>query len=431
MNTPTSTDHSWQPWIVSLSAATFFLYEFIQMSMLSSINQDLMQYYNIDATQLGLLATSYYVANILFLIPAAQLLDRYSPRKLILINMVCCVLGTVLFALSTHFILALFCRFFTGIGSAFCFLSVMRILTRWFLPKKVALATGLVVTIGMLGGLIAQTPFAYLAQTFGWKNALFLNALLGSFLITLIFATVKDHPDEQKDQSVHHTIALPLLQSFKRAYMNKQNWLCGMYTCLMNLPIFILGALWGSLYLQQVHHLTRTQSTDIMSMIYIGTMLGSPTVGWISDRMGHRKPLMLLGTVLSFIIILAIIFVPHWTFSEYTLLFLLLGFITSTQVISYPVVNESNPLSITATATSAISFCCIGSGIIFPPLFGALMDFFWDKTTLNGIAIYSENNFITAMSVIPLAFILAFFCAWKIKETYCQREHSKILFTKP
>ena len=67
----------------------------------------------------------------------------------------------------------------------------------------------------------------------------------------------------------------------------KQNWLCGIYTCLLNLPIFVLGGFLGNEYLFYVHHLSYTQAAFVSSMLFLGTTFGSPAMGWISDRRGY------------------------------------------------------------------------------------------------------------------------------------------------
>ena len=70
----------WRSWIVCFSAALFFFYEFIQMHMFSAISPELMRDFSLNASQLGLLSTTYLIANTLFLLPAGLLLDRYSTR---------------------------------------------------------------------------------------------------------------------------------------------------------------------------------------------------------------------------------------------------------------------------------------------------------------------------------------------------------------
>jgi len=414
-------------WVVVLTAALFFFYEFIQMNMISSLNQDLMLAFQVDATKLGILTSCYFIANVLFLLPAGQMLDRFSTKKIILISLAICVAGTFLFGISNSLTIAAIFRFMTGIGSAFCFLACIRLASRWFPPKRMALISGLIVTMAMLGGWVAQSPFTHVVEWLGWRHAVRIDAVFGMFIMLLIILFVKDYPQGTGNDVEHQHEALHDMgywQTLRHAYLNKQNLLCGLYTSLMNLPIFFMGAVWGSLYLEQVHHFSRNQATLITGMIFFGTVFGSPLAGWISDMMGKRKKPMLIGVVLYLILILGIIYIPHINFTTYLVLFFLLGLLTSTQVISYPMVAESNSIALTATSVSVVSFITIGGGgVFFIPLFGWLMDFAQQSSPdLIGRS-YSAHSFYIAMLIMPITGLLAFIVAALTKETNCSRDN--------
>jgi hypothetical protein len=103
------------------------------------------------------------------------------------------------------------------------------------------------------------------------------------------------------------------------------------------------------------------------------------------------------------------------------LLFFLLGLITSSQVISYPMVTESNPIALTATSVSVISFITIGGGgVFFIPFFGWLMDL-GPKEIINNIPVYSSVSFYVAMLIMPITAIIAFIVAALTHETNCKR----------
>lgn len=411
-------------WLVCLSAGLFFFYEFIQMNMLSTLNQDLMSAYNIEATKLGILSSCYFWANVIFLLPAGQLLDRFSTRKIILTSLAICIAGTLGFALVNSLVLASLFRFLTGIGSAFCFLSCIRLASRWFPARRMALISGLVVTMAMLGGWVAQEPFTLLVESIGWRHGLIADAALGVVIFVLIAMAVNDYPVgqaqtyENQHQQLHN---LGYWKTLFLAYLRKQNWLGGIYTSTMNLPIFLMGATWGSLYLEQIHHFTRDQSTSITGMIFLGTVIGSPLAGWISDRLGRRKVPMLIGAVLSLAIVLVIMYAPALNFYILKGLFFLLGLITSAQVISYPLVAESNSIALTATSVSVVSFTTIGGGALFIPLFGKLMDSHWDQTIINNVPVYSASDYSYAMLIMPIAFVISFIAACLLRETFCRK----------
>ena len=123
-------------WLVCISAGLFFSYELIQMHMLNSISPFIIKEFNLSATSFSYLSATYLLADVCFLIPAGMLLDRYSTRHIILIAMGFCIAGTFGFALAQDIYQACICHFLSGIGNAFCFLSCMMLVARWFDVKK-------------------------------------------------------------------------------------------------------------------------------------------------------------------------------------------------------------------------------------------------------------------------------------------------------
>ena len=408
--------------LVCFTASLYFFYEFLQLNMFNAIDPFLMQAFHMNAAALGHLSAYYFYANILFLFPAGIILDRASTRKAILTAMSLSVCSTAIFAIATHIWIAELCRFVTGSASAFCFLSCMRLASRWFLPKHLGVVMGLVVTMAMLGGMVAQTPLTWLMDTFGWRKALMIDALCGAAILIAIFVIVRDFPAgaEIYVKSQHQTlIQTGFWKTLIKALKNSQNWLAGVYTACLNLPIFLLGAIWGSLYLTQAHHLTHTESTNVTSFIFIGTIVGSPFIGWLSGFMGRRKLPMIICALLSLAIIEMIINLPHISVSRGILLFFALGFFTSAQIISYPLIAESNPAALTGTA-SGLAATLIMAGGLLQPCFGWLMELKWNHTIVNGIGFYSAANYQLAMTIIPVGFVLGLIAALCLRETKCR-----------
>lgn len=411
------------PWLVCFCGSLFFFYEFIQMNMLNSLGPYLVKEFNISATQLGLLSAWYFYADLIFIPLAGILLDRISTRKIILCAMIICTLGTGLFSITHSIALLSACRFFTGMGSAFCLLSAIRLASRWFEPSRMALITGLVVTMAMLGGVVAQTPLTLLAQALTWRHALWVDTGLGLFIIILISIYVRDYPPCNQDNHEQEQEALKEIgfwQAKKLVFTNLRNWLAGLFTCFLNLPISLLGALWGNLYLQTAYHLTAANASYVTSMIFLGTVFGSPAAGWISDKIGLRKLPMRVGVLLSLVITLSLIVIHDLSTWELATLFLLLGFTSSVQIISYPLVSELTPRILTATSVSVVSFTCIAGYAVFQPLFGRIMDAHWNGQLLNGIRIYSASDYHFAIWILPITFVLAFFTTFFLKESYCR-----------
>lgn len=409
-----------KPWIVCLTAALFFFYEFVQMSMFNAISTHLLAELQLSATALGHLSAAYFYANILFMIPAGLLLDRFSTKKTILVAMAICVAGTLWFSFSHSLYSAMACRFLTGIGGSFPFLACLRLAIRWFPPKRMAIISGLMVTMAMLGGVVAQTPLTLATEIIGWRYAVFFDGLFGLLLMGCIALVVQDSPCAATKSFRQATT--PLTVTLSSIFKNKQNWLYGAFICLLNLPIFLLAQTWGSLYFTQAHHLSPTQASYLTSMVFFGTIIGSPLLGWISDYSGRRKPLMYFGCTLSLLFILIVMVSNTLSFTTLLALLFGLGFTCSAQIIGYPAISESNETNTAAGGLGLASVLIMSGGAFFEPLFGRLMEWHWDHTVIATIPVYSANDYIMGLSILPAAFLMALCASLLARETYCRRE---------
>lgn len=413
-------------WLVVLTASLFFFYEFIQMTFFNAINTELREAFQLDAVEIGGLFSMYFYANFLFLLIAGSLLDRYSTKKLLLAAISVCIIGTFLFAIATSYWIVAFGRFLVGAGAAFCFLSCIRIASRWFAPHRMAFVTGVVVTMAMLGGLVAQTPFTMLVEYLnGWRQALLVDTAIGVVILIATIFIVQDRPPDAQEEAKadqQHINELGLWGCIKLAALNPQNWLGGLYTALLNLPVFILGSLWGILYLTNVHQLTATQASYATTIFFVGVIVGSLLYGYISDHIERRVLPMLVGALLSLIVIAILMYVPGLSLASIIILFFLMGLVTSSQVLTYPTLAELNPIYLTSTAISIDSLCIMASGFVIPPFFGWLMERSGQHEVVNGVTIYTAQDFNTAMLIIPISFVIGLILAFFMRETYCRSQ---------
>lgn len=410
-------------WAVCLTGALFFFYIFIQMTKFNAIGHDLMVDFKMTSSGLGTLSSIYFWGNVAFLFPAGILLDRFSSKKILILMMGIAIVATFLFSYTTTIGSASWCFFFTGIAGAFALMLPLRLASRWFPPEKMALASGLIITIGFFGAMVSQTPLTWLVNSIGWRHAMQWNAGLGIIILAAMVAVIKDFPEGGKMEMSQEqaTSVRFLLKSLKNVITNRQNWLFGIYTCLVNLPVFIYGAAFGARYLQQAFNVTQDQSSFAMVLLFIGAMAGSPAFGWISDHMKSRKVPMYLGAIISFLLILWLMYATSLSYVSIYLILFAIGFFTSSQVISYPVFAESNePVNI-ATSFGLGSTLIMSGGAIFMPLFGWLLDLNWDGKLVNGMPIYSIADYRIAFWMLPLAILVATIGIIFGKETCCKR----------
>lgn len=404
-------------WVICISAGLFFAYELMQFHMLNAISPMLMKDLKLTATHFGVLGSTYLLADVIFLLPAGIILDYFSTRKVILSALFLCILGTVGFALSNNFKTACAMHFLSGIGNAFCFLSCMMFISRWFPPKKQAFVIGVVITIGMFGGVLAQAPFSMLAESLTWRNAILIDALIGVAIFFLIFFVVKDAPSTTFIKEIKKERTSHFFKDLLSCLVNKQNIFCGFYTSFTNLPLMVIGAAYGSLFLTHVHKISLSEASFVTSMICMGTILGSTLFGYLSDKSGSRKKYMIGGALASLLCMTAILGMQEASFSTMLILFFLLGLLSSSQVLGYPVITENSPKHLTGTSMAVAAVIIMGFPGFIQYICGKLMDSQWNGMIVDGAPIYSYTDFLRGFIVFPITFILAFIIALMIKES--------------
>ncbi|MCC5792413.1 MAG: MFS transporter [Legionellaceae bacterium] len=406
------------PWVVCVSASLFFFYEFIQGNMFASIGEELMRDFHIKADTMALMSSIYYVSNVLFLFLAGMLLDRFSPKRTILFAMVLCIIGTFIFANTHSFAIAMTCRFITGIGSAFCFIGPIRIASRWFPSKRMALVTGIIVTIAMTGGMVAQTPLTHLVAEYGWRQSLMNIGYLGLIILLIMKIGIVERPEDKTQQD---DSAPPSTLS---TYLNMNNIAPAIYTSLMNMAIAVWGAMMGTAYLKQRLAVGADIASTINSMLFFGVIVGGPFMGWLSDRLSLRLPPMKLGVLLSVITVLFIMYAPLTPLTM-GILFFLLGFFTSTQVISYALVAESNPPAVTARAVSVISILTQGGFVLYQMLYSLILVHKGQEViSADGTPIYALSGYQSANVIILIGAVIAGLVMYRVKETYCRPQEN-------
>lgn len=402
------------PWIICFSASLFFFYEFIQGNMFASIADNIMHDFHIKADKMSWLSSIYYLSNVIFLFFAGLILDKYSTKKTIMTAMFMCVLSTFVLACAESFYVALICRFVTGIGSAFCFLGPIRLASRWFPPRRMAMVTGAIVTMAMTGGMLAQYPLTVLVSQVGWREALMQVSYLGFAILVLMYFGIID---KSRDVIAKTEKKASMLVTAKTVYCNSQTLKAAFFASLMNMAIAVFGAMMGTLYLVARLGVSKEEAAVINSILFLGAIIGGPLIGWLSDKLGLRILPMKIGVMASLLIVLLILFMPVSVFVM-KLLFFLLGLFTAAQIISYPLVAESCPPSMTATAVSVISILVQSGYILYQNLFGLLLAKHGEMQMINGTPVYSLGDYQLASLILPVGLLFAFVALSGLKETH-------------
>src|SRR5438874_3896 len=280
-----------------LVPASLYVFSWVHRVAPAVVAADLMRAFSITAAALGNLAAIYPYVFAAMALVAGSLADTLGPRWTIALGGAAMGGGAVVFGLAPSFDVAFAGRLCVGLGASVMLIAWLALASAWFRPDEFATISGWTQTVGNVGALAAASPLALLVEAVGWRPTFVMIGAATLVLAVVAAAFIRDQPEALGLPPVNSErvgAAPPALRDVLRGVpavvANRRSWppilaAGGMYTTV----ITFLG-LWGVPYLTQVYGLTRVDAATVVSMLAVGTGVGSPLVGWLSDRwLGRRR----------------------------------------------------------------------------------------------------------------------------------------------
>ena len=317
--------HNTKPraWVVWGLAAAFFFAEYFARVAPGVMAPELMRAFKVRAFSLGELSAFFYYAYVGMQLPVGALIDRYGPRILLSLMAGLCGLSCLLFAYSNVLIVAELSRFFMGIGAAFAFVGALKLARNWFPSSQFGMLAGATQALGMFGAAVGEGPVSVLVQQLGWQYTIDLIGFVLISLALLILFVVRDQPQQVGEMRSQQSVSLWC--GLRVVIKHKPCWINGLFAGFLYAPTAAFAELWGPSYLHQVYHMQPELAATAISLIFIGFAISSPMVGWVSDRLKRRKPVMMSSAVLSLLFISLVLYCPHLSVTALMLLLFLYG----------------------------------------------------------------------------------------------------------
>jgi len=317
-------------------------------------------------------------------------------------------LGALLFALGNPRVASVG-RFLQGAGGVFALVGAIYIATKNFPSSRAATLIGATQMFGMAGGAAGQFAVGPLmsrglAWNSFWMGIGVVGLALGFFLFFLL-------PPEEKQERTNNRAQEGVLAAFKVVFRNPQSILCGLIAGLLFIPTTIFDMIWGVSYLQEAHGLGYGEAVMRSATVPVGWIIGCPLLGFISDRVGRRKPVIIGGGIVLLNCMAWILYGPTNVFPPYVL-GLLAGIASGAAMLPYTVIKEANPPQFGGTATGVINFLNFTFSALLGPVFGGLLQ------RLSGAAGQRElSHYQTAFEPLMYGVIIAIILTLLLKET--------------
>lgn len=407
--------------------ALFYCYGFFHRVSPSVMIGELMRDFDISAAALGNLAAIYFYAYAGLQIGVGLIFDRFGARLPLAAACGLTAAGAGLFAVATSIETAYAARLAMGVGGAFTWVGALKLIADNFPPQRFALLSGLTLLLGLLGAVFGQAPLAALVAAYGWRATSVGAGIFGVGLAIALALVVR----ERRTSLATHVPPLRAREGLRLVLANPQSWALALYGAGITGPILAFGGLWGVPYLMAKHGIDRTHAATLTTVMLLGWGIGGPLTGWISDRLGQRKPPLLAGSLTVMASLLSTLYMPGLPTPVVGALLFIHGLASGTMVLIFAAAREHNRPETAGVAVGFVNTSGIGAAAILQPLVGAVLDAGWTGEMANGVRVYPLEAYALACAVIPAAVCGALAASLLIRETGCRNVHEKTAGTAP
>jgi MFS family permease len=280
-------------WVVFSVICLIYFFVYFHRVSTSVIVSDLLAAFNTNATALGLMSSMYFYIYALNQPMVGYLADRIGPRRVIAYWSMTAALGCFIFGMAPSIGWASLGRALIGFGVGGVYVPTVKALSQWFREKEFAAMVGLLMSVGNLGAVVATTPLAWVAGTWGWRPTFFLIGGITLAMGILMLTVTHDSPPLAQPQSRGgHSSATPspgLARDTVTILASLQFWLVvAIFFGIYGTAVTLQG-LWATPFLMAVLDIERILASKLNMLIPIGVIIGAPFFGWLPNRFSLNK----------------------------------------------------------------------------------------------------------------------------------------------
>lgn len=311
----------------------------------------------------AILGIYYYTYSTMSLI-AGTALDHLGAKRTVPVGVAILGIGCLVFSLPSVFD-GDAGRLLQGAGSAFAFTGAVYLAAHGFSARYLATAIGFTQCVGMLGGSAGQFVVGPMIEHGLGVRTLWVG--LGVIILVTGLFLYLVAPREEFGPHAQAGGFGSVLKPYKIVFSNPQSYLCGIVAGLLFAPTTIGDMIWGVAAFQKDLQFTYHKAVVIASMVPLGWVFGCPLLGWLSDRIGRRKPVIISSAIFMILAAAQLVFKPL-PIPPHVAMFLF-GVGSGAAMIPYSVIKEVNPDSVKGSATGGINFLVFAITAFLGPIY--------------------------------------------------------------
>ena len=392
--------------IAWLITAVYYFYQYTLRSAPAVMMPQLSEAFGLSAMGVASMAGLFYWGYSPFSLVAGVALDRPGPRRVVPLGAAAVGVGALLFA-SGNGDLASLGRLLQGAGGVFALVGAVYIATSSFPASMAATLIGATQMFGMAGGSAGQFVVGpMIAAGVPWSRFWMGMGLAGLVIGGLLYSLIPPAGKTGGGDWVRSAV-----RAMGTVFLNPQSILCGMIAGLLFIPTTIFDMVWGVRYLQDARGLDYGTAVMRSAAVPLGWMIGCPLLGFVSDRLGRRKPVIAAAALVLLGSLAFILYGPTNVLPPFVLA-LVTGIASGAAMLPYTVIKEANPPQYSGTATGVVNFLNFTFSALLGPVFAGLL-----RSASEGAASMTLEHYQAAFLPLLYGVGLALVLTLVLKET--------------
>ena len=375
----------------------FYAYEFFLRISPSILVAQLLQQYQTSPVGIASFASSYFLGYLLMQIPAGLLFDHYPFKNILILALLTCVLGALIFTLEHHFLIGLLGRFLLGCGSAFAFIGAITFLRSYFDKQYFSVLISFVISIGTISAAFGQVFAVKIIHVISWHLTIDGMAIWGCILALALFIVPKKVFNKQSSEQIKK---ISMAEELGLLIKNKLLWINALIGGILYFPTSVIAATWGVEFFSKVFQLNEITGSISVAFLFGGWAIGGPVWGFLASRYRNDYIILTLCAISSAFILLLILMLHKLTSGNLFFLLFIFGVSSSSQILVWRIFNklisDDNLTGTASSLTNLIIMLTVALGDLF---LGALINFFGNNA-------YTKFHVLSALDLRASFYIL-------------------------
>ena len=324
---------------------------------------------NLNAEQLGLITSAYFLTFGLFQLPLGVLLDKFGARKVQSILFLIAATGAILFSLGNDVWSLVTARGLIGLGVSGALMAAFKAFAVWFPKERLPLLIGLFMSAGGMGAIVASTPLEMALQVTDWRGVYLFLGIATIFVGLLIFFVVPEKKEDSDNEK-----PLPVLKVLKNIYTSYAFWRIGPLSGIAGGTGLAILGLWAGPWLSDIGKFNKNEIANILFISTIMMTIGTTSLGIITDylRKFNISPVGVMGGAL-FVFIIPLTIITFGIMPKAIWPWVVLSITSLAATLAYAGLSQYFPTSYAARASTAINLICFLMAFIAQYAIGFIM----------------------------------------------------------